>query len=272
MALALPEFVQLVRKFCRDFPKANELRGVAESTDTEIAMCVMLALDDYNMTPPPIRQVSLETHPSTHLLLLGTLTQLFLSAGILQMRNQLSYSDGGVAVNVWDKGPMYVGNATMFANLYEQKKIALKRSINISNGFGIVQSAEFNLYNFTAFFGGDYVTTSSSGTLLGGGLAIPGPYPNYQGNVLIPVVVKASSAVTQFTVADWKASSTTPDIWEFIFVHNLGVAVPEVLILDSNNNDVTSSLNTQYVSNNHVIIRVTSIANIFNGSIQAFVR
>lgn len=271
MALAVPEFIQLVRKFTRDFPKANELRGIAESTDAEIGMCVMLALDDYNITPPPIRQVSIQEHPSTGLLLLGTLTQLFLSSGILQYRNDLKYSDGGVAVNIWDKGPAYIGNAMMFAQLYEKQKIALKRSINVSNGFGIVQSAEFNIYNYTAFFGGDYVTTSSTGSGLGG-LAIPAPYQLNPGNLMIPISVKTASDKLFFTIPDWHLSSSTPNVYEFIFVHNLGFNPVEALVLDDMNQDVTAGLMIQYVSENHLIVRVNGLSNTFAGSIQAFVR
>lgn len=271
MSVAMPEFVQLVRKFIRDFPKANELRGLAESTDSEIAMCVMLALDDYNTSPPPIRHVSLEAHPSAHLIVLGALVQLFLSNGILQLRNQLSYQDGGILVSVWDKGPAYLGNAQMIAQLWEKKKLDLKRSINIANGFGVVQSAEFNIYNYTAFFGGDFVTTNSVATP-SGGLAIPSPYPNDPTRQFTSENVRHASNALHFVLPDWHLSSAGPDLYEYVYVHNLGFLNVSVSVLDMLDQDVTNSLDIRYLSENHLVIRVNGLINTFEGIIQCFVR
>lgn len=261
MALAVPEFVQLVRKFCCDFPRANELRGVAECTDSELAMYSMLALDDYNSTPPLIASVPFENHPSTGLLLLGAVTYYFMSKGILQLRNSLSYSDGGIAVNVWDKGPAYAGNAQMFGQLWESKKIAIKRSINISNGWGVIQSAEFNLYNYTSFFGGDYVPGVNPASA-----GFPGGVSGGLGTA------KRATGVVPIALANWNIASGDPNRFEFVFFHNLNFANVELIILNEQGTDITDGVGIDLASDNHLFIYVNRLDNTFNGSIQAFVR
>lgn len=264
MGLAVPEFIQLVRKFCCDFPRANELRGVAECTDPEIAMYAMLALDDYNSTPPLIAPVPFESHPSTGLLLLGAVTYYFMSKGILQLRNSLSYSDGGIAVNVWDKGPAYAGNAQMFGQLWESKKIAIKRSINISNGWGVVQSAEFNLYNYTTFFGGDY--TPGLSPLVSQNSGFPG------GVVQGGATMKRATAVVPIALNNWSQASGNMNRFEFIFVHNLNFKDVELIVLNAQGQNITDGIGIDFASENHLFIYVNRLDNTFIGSIQAFVR
>ena len=70
----------------------------------------MLALDEFNMTPPIIAPYHFENFPSQSLLLLGTVCYSLLSNGILQTRNNLKYSDGGQNIMIWDKGPAYIYN------------------------------------------------------------------------------------------------------------------------------------------------------------------
>ena len=160
------ELIKSVRKFMKDFPKLNELKGIEESSDSDLRMYSMMALDDFNMTPPILAPYHFESFPSNSLLMLGTVCYAFLSNGILQHRNNIQYADGGQNVNVWDKGTAYMGNAALFAQLWERQKVAIKRSINLSNGYGVVQSADFNLYSYMAMYGGDYIV-STTGTELG---------------------------------------------------------------------------------------------------------
>lgn len=264
MSLAMPEFIQLVRKFICDFPKANELRGVAESTDPEIALYAMLALDDYNSTPPLIAPVAFEGHPSTGMLMLGTLCHLFMSKGILQLRNSLSYSDGGVSVNVWDKGPAYAGNAQMFGQMWESKKIALKRSINLSAGWGVVQSSEFNLYNYTSYFGGDYIPGVTG--LVSPGSLYPGGVLGGQGTM------KRATGVVPITIPDWHPVTANPNRFEFVFVHNLNYQNVELIVMNEQGHDISNGVGIDYASVNHLFIYVNRLDNIFAGSIQAFVK
>ena len=58
------------------------------------------------------------------------------SAGILQSRNSLTYSDGGINVAVSDKTPLYRQWISDFHNEYEQKKRHLKIQMNMKRAWG----------------------------------------------------------------------------------------------------------------------------------------
>ena len=91
-----PTFIGQVRDYMRDFPEFNALVDGEETSDGLISLCADLAADDFSSTMPPIGNFTVETHPSLYLLLLGTVIQVLRSAGILQARNNLNYSDGGL--------------------------------------------------------------------------------------------------------------------------------------------------------------------------------
>jgi hypothetical protein len=70
---------------------------------------------------------------------------------MLQTRNQLNYSDGGISVQASDKAPMIMQWIGMFRSTYEQKKKDYKISMNLSMGFD-GQSIQSDYY----FIGGYY--------------------------------------------------------------------------------------------------------------------
>ena len=264
--------IQRVRKFLKDFPKLNELKGIQESTDGDLALYATLAVDDYNLTPPIISPVDFNSFPSHSLLLLGTVCYGFLSNGILHHRNSISYQDGGQNVNVWDKGPAYIGNATLFAQMWESKKVSLKRAINIANGYGVIQSADFNLYNFMSMYGGDYIV-SSTGTELG-----TSPMPlSYPGN--IPVAgdlgtepPKLRTKSVNFTIADW-APDADPNYFSLHFYHNLLCREVLYVIEDPITMlDLASKIQVFRVTENQVLLKVpTNPDGRLNGLIQCSV-
>lgn len=250
------ELIKSVRKFLKDFPKLNELKGIEESSDGDLKMYSMLALDDFNMTPPIIAPYHFENFPSSSLLLLGTVCYSFLSNGILQMRNSISYNDGGQHVNVWDKGPAYMGNAKLFATLWQQKTIALKRSINISNGYGVIQSADFNLYSYMAMYGGDYIV-STTGTELG-----TSPMPlSHPGNITVSgdlgtLSAKLKTKAINFLISDWSPDAD-PDYYSLHFYHNLLCRDVVVIMQDPvTMMDLSSKIMLFRVTENQVLLKV----------------
>ena len=64
---------------------------------------------------------------------------------MLQLRNQMNYSDGGISVSISDKSQFLMGWIQMLRNSYEQKKIRIKSSLNVERGFegGGVESEYF---------------------------------------------------------------------------------------------------------------------------------
>ena len=252
---SLPDLIKQVRKFIKDFPKLNELKGIQESSDSDMMLYAVMALDDYNLTPPVIAPSSFEAFPSNSLLMLGTICYSLLSNGILQHRNSISYQDGGQNINVWDKGPAYIGNAKLFAQLWETKKIALKRAINLSNGYGIVQSADFNLYSYMAMYGGDYIV-STTGTEMG-----TSPMPlSYPGNIPVAgagtVVPKLKTKSINFTVTDF-APDADENFYALHFYHNLLCREVITVLEDPQSmEDLSSKIKIFRVSENQIVLKV----------------
>lgn len=132
---SLGEFVSQVRQYLRDYPELNRLIDGEETSDRMIAWSVIDALDDINNTPPLIGTFTVETFPYRHLLMRGTVLAVLESVGLLQTRNQISYSDGGISVNASDKAPMIMNWINMLRGQYEQKKQQYKIAVNISEAF-----------------------------------------------------------------------------------------------------------------------------------------
>lgn len=132
---SLGEFVSQVRQYLRDYPELNRLIDGEETSDRMLAWSVIDALDDINNTPPLIGTFTIETFPYRHLLMRGTVLAVLESVGLLQTRNQISYSDGGISVNASDKAPMIMNWINMLRGQYEQKKQQYKIAVNISEAF-----------------------------------------------------------------------------------------------------------------------------------------
>lgn len=128
------QIVAMVRLYLRDFPELNRLIKGEETSNRMIAWAVIDTLDDWNTTPPFIGDASLDSFPSMSLLREGTVIRVLESVGLLQTRNQLQYSDGGISVSVSDKGPMLMQWINMFRQSYQQKRDRMKASMNIEQG------------------------------------------------------------------------------------------------------------------------------------------
>lgn len=120
-----------LRQFLRDFPELNRLIDGQETSDRMLAWCVIDALDDFNNTPPLLGHFTVSTFPYRSLLIRGSVITVLESVGLLQTRNQLQFSDGGISVGVSDKAPMIMQWLNMFKSSYEMKKNNYKRAMNI---------------------------------------------------------------------------------------------------------------------------------------------
>ena len=131
----LSEVVAMIRLYLRDFPELNRLIKGEETSDRMIAWAVVDALDDFNSTPPFIGSYGLSNFPSTSLLREGATIRILESVGLLQLRNQMNYSDGGITVSVSDKSQFLMSWTNMLRQSYEQKKVRIKSSINVEMAF-----------------------------------------------------------------------------------------------------------------------------------------
>jgi len=132
------DFVQMVRGYLRDFPELNRLVAGEESSDRQIAWAVLDALADFNGTPH-LTAMTLEDLllRNQHALLLRMTTiSLIESVGLLQTRNHLNYSNGGINVGVNDKAPLLMNWLQYFRSMTEQKKQRVKVALNIEGILG----------------------------------------------------------------------------------------------------------------------------------------
>lgn len=132
-------FVQLVRAYTRDFAELNRLIAGEESGDRVILWAILDAVSDFNGTPH-FTNYSLEElimgYRLQHLMLRMTTVALIESVGLLQTRNHINYSDGGINVGVNDKTPLLMNWLQYFKSTTEQKMRQVKVSMNISQILG----------------------------------------------------------------------------------------------------------------------------------------
>lgn len=150
--LTLDSFVNQVRTFLRDYKELNRLIAGEESSNRQIVWAICDALDDFNSTPPFTR-FTLFDFPSKSLLIRATVISLLESIGLLQTRNHLSFSDGGLQVGISDKTPFIQSWLQLFTNKYEEKKMRLKVAYNIESAWG---GGIFSEYRFVNGFYGEW--------------------------------------------------------------------------------------------------------------------
>lgn len=139
MSDSMRSFVQTVRLYLRDFEELNRLIAGEESTDRMIAWAVLDALSNFNGTPPFIGKASLDdllALDQQHLLLRMTVEALIESVGLLQTRNHINYSDGGINVGVNDKTPLLMNWLQYYRSYTEQLKQRVKVAMNINSILG----------------------------------------------------------------------------------------------------------------------------------------
>ncbi len=148
MSQTFQDFVQMVRLFTRDFPELNRIVKGQESSDRQIAWAVLDAVADFNGTPhfTGLTLDDLLCRNQHHLLLRMTTISLIESVGLLQTRNHINYSNGGINVGVNDKTPMLMNWLQYFKSTTEQMKQRVKVALNIEGILGPGNSGVFSEY------------------------------------------------------------------------------------------------------------------------------
>jgi hypothetical protein len=146
MSQTFRDFIQLVRLYMRDFPELNRIVAGEESSDRQIAWAVYDAMADFNGTPH-FTCFTLEDilQKNQHALILRMATiSLIESVGLLQTRNHINYSNGGINVGVNDKTPLLMQWLQYFKATTEQMKQRVKVAINIEGILGPSNSGVFS--------------------------------------------------------------------------------------------------------------------------------
>jgi len=134
-------FVQTTRMFLRDHPHLNRLISGEESSNRMIVWGIIDFLGDFNQTPPPLGNFSLDQLLDRGFYRLcrdGTVIAVLESVAMLQVRNRLNFSDGGMNVAVDDKSPELMQWIAKFEARYERAKREIKVSLNIQEIMGEV--------------------------------------------------------------------------------------------------------------------------------------
>lgn len=139
-------FVQEVREFIRDFPELNRLTQGYEHSPRMIKMCMDLAIDEWNTTPP-LDSRSAESFPSRVVLLYLTIFHLLFSVNLLRARNALPYSDGGFSVSLENTEQLYKQTMGMLRGYVDPKIRDLKTAINIAGGWGSSLGSDYGWQN-----------------------------------------------------------------------------------------------------------------------------
>lgn len=139
---------KLLRLFLNDTPELNRLIRRQESSDEKLDLALRLAVDDFNITPPLLGDVTIANHPSIFLLIYASSIQVLRSAGLLQSRNELVYSSGGVSVRIFDKTQLYQSWIAQFVAEYERKKANFKIAANVNNSLAAGVSSEYAILNY----------------------------------------------------------------------------------------------------------------------------
>lgn len=134
--------------FLNDTPELNRLIRRQESDDPKLDLALALAVDDFNITSPLISTYRVETFPSLYMLIYGATIQVLRSAGIMQSRNELAYSSGGVSVRIFDKTQNYQSWIAQFVAEYERKKQNYKISLNVAAAMAGGVSSEYALLSY----------------------------------------------------------------------------------------------------------------------------
>jgi hypothetical protein len=141
-------YIALVRAKMRDYPALNRLTDGSESSDRDIARAMLLAVDDYNTTPPLLDAATLVAFPSKDLLVRATIIQLLEELVLLQARNLLPYADGQTQIAT-ENPQLYQGIISQLKAEYEAKKFKFKQAKNLSDALGVQVgvSSEYLLIN-----------------------------------------------------------------------------------------------------------------------------
>lgn len=129
------QFVAQTRLYMRDFAELNRLVAGEESDDRIIAFCVLEAISDFTSEPPPLGQYTFEVFIEkgwVHMLRIGTICKVIETVGLLQTRNHLPFSDGGMNVAVSDKTPLLQSWMQLFCGKWENWKVKVKVAENIA--------------------------------------------------------------------------------------------------------------------------------------------
>ena len=126
-----------VRLALMDYPDKNIPLYMEHLTDEMLWKCLDWALAYFNETPPDVGQVyTLANFPKRKLLLDGAVVEALKLTALVELRGEMSYSDGGVQSTVYYKSPQFIALRQEAQQRFEAAVQSSKRALNINNCYG----------------------------------------------------------------------------------------------------------------------------------------
>ena len=142
----LDEFATEVRDYIQDFAEINRLIVGRETSHRRVKYSVILAIDEWNNTPP-VDNHSMENFPSRYILLNLTICHILRAVAIIKGRNRFSYSDGGFQVETEAQDDRYIRMIQLIKSEITPFIRNLKTSLNIAKGWGLGIGSDYGLIN-----------------------------------------------------------------------------------------------------------------------------
>lgn len=127
-----PEEVQV---YLQDLPEKNYLLDGVEFGPTQIMLAIELAISEFNVISPHT-SYDANNFPSKAILMNGTLYKLFHGEAALFARNNMSYSDGGLAIPIEERYQLYLDIASRYQAEFMKSAQAYKINVNYESGWG----------------------------------------------------------------------------------------------------------------------------------------
>lgn len=129
-------------------PDKNILAGKVQTySDNEVVFYINRAIKDLN-TGVPKTNYTLYDFPDDDILVSGAVVFALISEGLLQLKNQVDFSDSGLSINLFNKTSGYQGWAGFLMQQYVTDKMQWKSTIlPLSSGSGFVGvGSQFGYY------------------------------------------------------------------------------------------------------------------------------
>lgn len=211
--------IQRIRIYIRDTKELNKLLGNKfESDDPAIRQAIIDAVNDWNISQPPLTPIDLRTHPAKLLLIKRACIELVKSAMLWHSREHMPSQDGGTSADDHAKFSEYSSWVQMVEPEYERKKTELKVSQNVAQCWGGLAS-EYSYgwedwgFNFRSVDMISGYPPNASDTGCGNGLAVGGD--KFFDPLQEPEAPKGQPPVAEPTIPE-----RTGDVLTFIFTSN----------------------------------------------------
>jgi hypothetical protein len=131
-----------VVRFLRDYPSYNIMLDTVQFDDDDVSTAIRFAISEYNAITPisSLDTADPDAFPNEWILLMGTASHLMASEAFLQIRNQVTYNDGNVAIGIDDKWQAYMNLRKDLKNDWKTVAQRFKQQKNMEQCFDSLSS------------------------------------------------------------------------------------------------------------------------------------